>query len=85
MKPHILIVDDEVSLCLTFECFLLDEGYNVTLAHNYNDALKKISEKNYDVIFSDIRMGEKNGIDLLRMIKKKDLISPVIMIQAIPT
>jgi len=38
-KGHILVVDDEASLRETFEAFLVDDGYRVTLADSYETAI----------------------------------------------
>ena len=84
MKEKILVVDDEKGLRYTFESFLSDEGYEVSLASNYYEALEKISKNSYDLIFADIVMGEKTGIDLLKEIKEKKLNCPVIMITGYP-
>ena len=84
MKPKILIVDDEKGLRYTFRSFLSEAGYEVNDACDYNEALKKIEEHVFDLIFADIVLGGKTGIDLLKIIKEKNLICPVIILTGYP-
>jgi len=84
MKQKILIVDDEKGLRYTFQCFLSEAGYDVTPACDYNEALKIISEHVFDMIFADIVLGGKTGIDLLKIIKEKNMNCPVIMLTGYP-
>ena len=85
MSSHILVVDDEKGIRMTFSRFLSDEGHKVLTASSYEEALKIISLHDFDLIFADIVMGEKNGIDLLKIIKEGDILSPVIMISGFPS
>ena len=85
MKPSILVVDDEKGLRYTFECFLSDEGYSVSLASNYDEAYEKILKEDFDLIFADIVLGEKTGMDLLRLVKESGVFCPVIMITGYPS
>jgi two-component system response regulator HydG len=84
-KQKVLIVDDEESIRYTFACFLTDEGYEVVTAKNYDEALAKMDETDFDVIFADIILGGKSGIDVLREVKKRNLSCPVIMVTGDPS
>jgi PAS domain S-box-containing protein len=84
MRANILIVDDERSIRVTFESFLASAGYQVATAANYDDALNRIKETIPDVIFADILLGGKTGIDLLEKVKKMDEHIPVVMITGAP-
>lgn len=84
MKPKILIIDDEKSLRFTFQRFLSNEGYEVETAADYAEALQRIEQECYDVVFSDILLGDKTGIDVLRAIKEKVSLCPVIMVTGYP-
>jgi len=84
-KLKILVVDDEESIRFTFETFLSDAGYEVATAKDYEDAVAKIEGTNFDLIFADIILGGKSGLDFLREIRKRDLTCPVIMITGDPT
>ena len=82
---HILIVDDEESLRLTFEMFLKREGYGrITTAATMEEALIAINEEKFDLIISDIVLQGARGTDLLRHIQKTGVQCPVVMITGYP-
>ena len=82
---RILVVDDEESILYTFDSFLSDEGHEVVAAGNYEEALRRIADADPDVVFSDIILGGKTGIDVLRAVKERGLTSPVVMMTGYPT
>jgi PAS domain S-box-containing protein len=84
MKARVLVIDDEESIRFTFERFLLKEGYDVVTASGYDEALAKLAENDFDVIFADIILGDKTGIDLLGEVKKRNLKCPVAMVTGAP-
>ena len=84
MKAKILVIDDENSIRFTLGSFLSDEGYEVRTAEDYNEALSLLSETGFDLIFADIILGGKTGIDILREVKKRKLSCPVIIITGDP-
>jgi signal transduction histidine kinase len=84
MNQQILVIDDEESIRFTFENFLTEEGYQVVTAGDYRNALSAISEKEFDVIFTDILLKDMTGIDILREVRKKNLVCPVVMITGEP-
>ncbi len=84
MKARILVIDDEESIRFTFERFLLKDGHDVVTAISYDEALAKLAEIDFDVIFADIILGDKTGIDLLGEVKKRNLKCPVAMVTGAP-
>ncbi len=84
MNAKILVIDDEEGIRFTFERFLLDEGYLVTTVKDCNEALAKIAESNFDLIFADVVLEGKTGIDFLREVRSRNLNSPVVMITGSP-
>ena len=84
MKEKILIIDDEEGIRFTFNKFLTAREYEVSTAKDFDEAMKCISETDFDVIFADIILRGKTGIDILREIKSKALNCPVIMITGYP-
>ncbi len=84
MKQRILIIDDEESLRYTFAAFLTDEGYEVATAETFDEGITHLAKKNVDLIFADILLGDKTGIDLLREIRTRDLTCPVVMVTGSP-
>lgn len=82
---HILIVDDEESIRITFEMFLKREGYGkITTASTMEEALIAINEEPFDLIISDIVLEGASGTDLLRHIRRTGVRCPVVMITGFP-
>ena len=81
---HILIVEDESVLRLTFSEFLKDEGYEVETAENFTDALRTVDDTEIDLIVTDIIMSGRTGVDLLRAVRERELQMPVVMITGEP-
>jgi PAS domain S-box-containing protein len=84
MSARILVIDDEESIRFTFERFLTAAGHHVATAESYSDALARMSEMSFDLVFADIILGDGTGIDVLREIRERDLACPVIMITGDP-
>ncbi len=80
----ILIIDDEESIRFTLEDFFSDEGYEVGIAENYDEAMEIIDLSDFDLILADINLKGKSGIDILEKVKIKKLSCPVVMITAAP-
>ncbi|MCK4768465.1 MAG: sigma-54-dependent Fis family transcriptional regulator, partial [Desulfobacula sp.] len=81
----ILVVDDETSMRELLEVLLSKQGYKVSDAKNGKLALKMIQKNDYDLILSDIRLGDITGLEVLRAAKKKNTDTVVIMISAYST
>ena len=84
MNAKVLVIDDEESIRFTFENFLSNEGYSVSTAKDYDEAMSRISEAFFDVVFADIILGNKTGIDILKEIRSMKNNCPVIMITGYP-
>ena len=84
-KPRILVVDDEESIRYTFEIFLEEESYEVKTASNYEEAIGLMQGTHFDLIFLDIVLRRRSGIDLLREIRRRELDCPVIVITGDPS
>lgn len=67
---NILIVDDDVSMSRTMALVLKRKGYNVTVADSGPDAIQKVKDNPYDMIFMDIKMPEMNGVEAFEQIQK---------------
>lgn len=64
--PRILFVDDEDSLRFLFCRFFEKKSWSIDTASDFSEALAALSEKNHDVVITDITMPGKSGLDLLR-------------------
>jgi CheY-like chemotaxis protein len=68
----IVVIDDEVDLCLIFKQFLQDIGYNAVSFTDSSLAYEhlKHNHNNYSLIMTDLRMPGMSGIDLANQIRK---------------
>jgi len=85
MKKNILVVDDEEALRFTMDIFLSEEGYEVSLAANYDEAIALLANRVFDLMFVDIIMEGRSGIDLLRTVKTRNPNAQVIIITGAPS
>ena len=83
-RPKILVIDDEESIRFTFENFLVDEGYSVSIARDYSEALARLDETEFDLIFADIILGGKTGIDVIRVVRDRNLAALVVVVTGAP-
>ncbi len=82
MKPKVLIVDDDLDALEMMQDLFESKGYKSMTAINGIDALTKIKDQEPDIILSDIRMPEMDGMALLRVLTKEYAHIPVLMITA---
>src|SRR5262249_15914773 len=80
----ILVVDDERSMRELLELVLKREGYSVQTAENGIRALDQVRQNLYDLIISDVKMPDINGLDLLMRVRETSADTMVIMITALP-
>lgn len=78
-KARILAVDDEKALCHLLALNLEDAGFDVTEAYSGNEAMRLIDANQFDLVISDIRMPDGDGIELLTRLKNKDPCVPVVL------
>src|SRR5258707_3208723 len=83
--PHILVVDDEKSICELLEITFRKEGHRVEVAHNVEAAKRKLESQIFDIIISDIRMPGAGGVDLLKFAKEIAPGSFFLLITGVPT
>lgn len=83
--PHILVVDDELSMRELLEIMLVGEGYKITCAENGRQAVSMVEKADFDLLLCDIRLGDITGLDVLRASKKRNQNTVVIMISAYAT
>lgn len=84
-KDKILVVDDELSMREFLELMLGAEGYHVDTAATGKKAVQMLDKHFYDLVLCDIRLGDINGIEVLKKAKFQYPDSVVIMISAYAT
>lgn len=68
---RILLVDDDTTFCLMLKTWLTKKGFQVDEAFSCREALSKTKEAKYDVILTDLRLPDEDGMYLLKNIKEK--------------
>jgi two-component system response regulator HydG len=76
----ILVIDDDVDMCLLLKRFLTKNGYEVTLAHNGKKALEELERSEPNLVLCDFRLEDIDGKELLVKIKEKYPRTPVIIV-----
>lgn len=80
----ILVVDDEAMICEEFRDILQDEGHEVETVLNGLDAIKKVQEMVFDLVFLDVLMPKMEGREVFEQIKKISKVPVAIMSGYIP-
>ncbi len=82
---RIMLIDNEIGLCRMMEAVLKDQGYQVKSYTRPVQAVAEFSAGDYDLIISDIKMPEMDGLEVLQHVRNRDPEVPVIMITAFAT
>ena len=83
--PKILVVDDEVKMCITLTKLFELSHFSVAVAHNGLEALEKVDSFQPHCVLLDIRMPQMNGVEVLKKVKEKYPDILVIMTTAVAT
>ena len=67
----ILLVDDDPFIIESTTIVLEDSGYEVSAAHNGDEALDLLASKTYDLMITDVVMPQKDGIEVLLNVKRR--------------
>ncbi|PTX22532.1 two-component system response regulator HydG [Pontibacter mucosus] len=77
--PKILLIDDDPAFCLMLRGFLQRQQYEVVTAFTANDGLRQLKGQNFDLILTDFRLPDKDGLELLTQIRVLTQEVPVIL------
>lgn len=78
----ILLVDDDSSILITSSIALRRRGYEVTVAHNGQQALKKLAQRTFDILISDVQMPGISGLELASLAQKLPSVPRVFLVSA---
>ena len=83
MKKKVLIVDDEEDILILLSYQFNKNGFDVTTALDGVLGLTEFDKKKFDIIVTDIRMPNMDGIEMCGEIKKQDTTTPIIFLTAV--
>jgi CheY-like chemotaxis protein len=81
---RVLLVDDQPELRRLFQRSLTKAGHLVVTAENGRKAVALVAEQEFDVVISDVRMPDMNGVELLRALHAEDPDLPVLLVSGSP-
>ena len=84
-KKRILLIDDEEGMCRMMEAVLRDSGYAVKSYTRSVEAVEAFQAGMFDLVVTDIKMPEMDGLTVLQRLKEKDPSLPIIVISAFAT
>jgi DNA-binding NtrC family response regulator len=85
MQEELLVVDDEPQMLIAINETLRRRGYSITAAGSGIEALRRLKEKYFQLVITDMRMPEVSGLDLLRKVRNVAPQTPVILLTAYGT
>jgi two-component system, NtrC family, response regulator HydG len=77
---RILIIDDDVDICALLKRFLERKSFIVETAFNAKDGLARAATEKFDLILTDFRLPDKDGLEVIREIKSMHSKTPIIVI-----
>ena len=80
--PRILIVEDEPDIALGLQLDLRDEGYDVEVSGDGEDASRRAREEAWDLDLLDVMLPSKDGFEVCRDLRRARIRTPVIMLTA---
>ena len=81
-KGSILVIDDEAEIREGLELLLKTEGYQVSMADTGQSGLARLGEHPYDLLLLDVSLPDRNGIELLKDIRRQNPNLPIVLITA---
>lgn len=84
-SPRIMLIDNEAGLCRMMDAVLRDQGYQVKAYTNPVQAVADFAAGSWELVISDIKMPEMDGLEVLQHLRRRDPEIPVIMITAYAT
>jgi len=79
-SAKVLVVDDDPAVRKSIDRILSSKGYAVITAENGEEALRKLNEEKYDLVYTDIRMPGMSGLEVAEEIKARRPWTPVVII-----
>lgn len=84
-NKRVLVVDDEEIVCESCKRVLTGEGYSVRTARTGRDAIEACRAKPFDVVFTDLKMPDMDGLEVTRTVREEHPKSQVVVITGYPS
>ena len=78
----ILIIDDDTFVCKTIQKQLVNKGLQADVAFSGDAGLKLLKKKSFDLVLCDFRLPDKDGMEILKEVKRLNIKTPVVIITA---
>lgn len=79
---RVLVVEDEVVAALSIQTLLAAEGHSVQIAEDAEEALEAFKAGEHDLVITDFKLGDMDGLQLAAAVKEHSPAKPVILITA---
>lgn len=79
MRPSVLIIDDDPTFCLMLKSFLSKKDFATETAFSGAEAINQVKNNNFDIVLSDFRLPDTDGLELLENIREIKPGTPVII------
>lgn len=79
MSIRVLVVDDDTAFCVMLKTFLQKKGYSVTSVFTGAEAKEALEADSYDVVLTDIRLPDTDGLDILKAARAQSMDTQVIL------
>ncbi|UOB16250.1 sigma-54-dependent transcriptional regulator [Abyssalbus ytuae] len=67
---NILVIEDDIAFCKVLERFLTKKNYQVTISYSVDEAKRKLTENKFEIVFTDLRLPDGDGLEILTHIKE---------------
>ena len=85
VKPSILVVDDELLIRDLLYDFFTGQGWDISVAEDGEKALEVMRSRDFDLVLTDIKMPEMDGLDLTSHVKQSHPELPVVLMTGFPS
>lgn len=79
-QTTVLVIDDEESVATTIEAILRMDGHDVTSVTSGAEAVRLLNERQYDVVLTDLRLADMDGVDVLKEVQRTSPDTAAIML-----
>lgn len=84
-EGNVLVIDDEKVMCNLLRDSLSEQGYKVTVTQKARDGLQHVRNNLFDLVITDLKMPEVDGIEIMKRIKELDRDNMVVVITGYPS